>query len=174
MTRMVRDLLELSRVGHGGIAVEPLSLAAVVEAAAAQVEGRYLESGAALAVHTPLLGGLGHEGTLIQAVANLLDNAVKYVAPGITPQVRVWSEARDAAVRLWVRDNGIGIAADDRDRVFEPFQRAVDPKLHPGSGVGLSIVRRAMTAMGGRAGVESEPGSGSSFWPELPRPGNAS
>jgi signal transduction histidine kinase len=71
--------------------------------------------------------------------------------------------------RIWVEDNGIGIAPGAHKRIFEMFQRMHGVDEYPGTGIGLAIVRKAMERMGGRVGVESEPGKGSRFWIELPR-----
>jgi signal transduction histidine kinase len=101
-------------------------------------------------------------------VANLLHNAVKFQRSGVRCEVRVWADRRDGVVRLWVADNGIGIAAEDQERIFRPFERLHGMEQYPGAGIGLAIVRRNIERMGGRVGVESSPGQGSRFWVELP------
>jgi signal transduction histidine kinase len=141
---------------------------------------------------------LGNESLLTQCFGNLLDNAVKFVAPGVHPRVRVWAESvRSAAramrsdeeqtslppaaagtpaaafVRVWVEDNGIGVATEAQERIFAMFQRMHHESEYPGTGVGLAIVRKAVERMNGRVGLESEPGHGSKFWLELPQPAEA-
>lgn len=111
----------------------------------------------------------GHEVPLTQCVSNLLGNAVKFVKPGEEPKVRVWTEHRYQFVRLWIEDEGIGIAPEDRERIFQIFSRVHHEKAYEGTGIGLSIVRKAIERMGGRVGVESELGKGSRFWIELPK-----
>ena len=106
--------------------------------------------------------------TLIQVLANLLTNAAKFVSPGSQPCVRVWAERSSKWVRLWVEDNGIGIAKENQERIFRVFERLHGIEKYPGTGIGLAIVRKGMERMGGRVGVESEPGQGSRFWIELP------
>jgi signal transduction histidine kinase len=77
-------------------------------------------------------------------------------------------QAADGAfVRLWFEDNGIGIPPESRERIFGMFQRLNRQELYEGTGMGLAIVRKAVERMGGRIGVESEPGNGSRFWVEL-------
>jgi signal transduction histidine kinase len=71
------------------------------------------------------------------------------------------------AIRLWVQDNGIGIPLEHRGRLFGIFERLHPGAAYPGSGIGLAIVKKAIERMGGRTGVESEPGKGSRFWVEL-------
>lgn len=104
-----------------------------------------------------------------QIVCNLLSNAVKFVPKDRVPAVQVWSEARDNAVRLWVEDNGIGIAPEHQSQIFNVFQRLHGPAAYAGSGIGLAIVRKGAERMGGRSGVISEAGKGSRFWVELPK-----
>lgn len=87
--------------------------------------------------------------------------------PGTPPRVRVWTEARGQMVRCWVEDNGVGIAPDHRERIFGIFERLHGGDRHPGTGIGLAIVRKGVERMGGRVGVESTPGEGSRFWVEL-------
>jgi PAS domain S-box-containing protein len=109
---------------------------------------------------------LGNEAALMQCFSNLLDNAVKFVAPGIRPSVRVRAERRpEKRVRFWIEDNGIGIAAGYLPKLFGMFQRATTE--YEGTGIGLALVRRNVEHMGGTVGVESELGKGSRFWLEL-------
>ena len=72
-------------------------------------------------------------------------------------------------MRLWVEDNGTGIPAEAKDRMFMMFQRFHRSAEYEGTGIGLAIVRKAVERMGGKVGVESEPGRGSRFWLLLPR-----
>ncbi|HZE97409.1 MAG TPA: PAS domain S-box protein [Planctomycetota bacterium] len=109
---------------------------------------------------------LGNESLLTQCFSNLLGNAVKFVAPGVRPIVRVRSEAKDGSARIWVEDNGIGIPRNSQSRLFGMFQKL--DTTYEGRGVGLAIVRKVVERMGGKVGVESEPGKGSRFWVDLP------
>ena len=128
---------------------------------------------------------LGNESGLTQCFANLLGNAVKFVAPGTTPCVRVWAEpapekatrtslpeARSSQtdlprVRIWIEDNGVGIPTEAQEKIFDMFHRLHREDQYPGTGIGLAIVRKAVQRMGGRVGLESQPGRGSRFWVEL-------
>ncbi len=71
-------------------------------------------------------------------------------------------------LRLFVRDNGIGIDPAYQDRIFRVFERLHDTRKYPGTGIGLVIVRKGVERMGGRTGMQSTPGVGSTFWFELP------
>jgi signal transduction histidine kinase len=120
-------------------------------------------------VDRPLLQVLGHSTTLVQVVANLLMNGLKFVAPGIRSHIQIWTTERDEWVRLWIRDNGIGIAAEDHERIFAVFERLHGVDAYPGTGIGLAIVRKSVERMRGHVGVESALEQGSSFWVELPK-----
>jgi PAS domain S-box-containing protein len=113
--------------------------------------------------HLPIV--LGNESLLTQCFSNLLGNAVKFVAPGVLPKVRVWSEGKDGFARIWVEDKGIGIPKHAQPRLFVMFQK-VDTR-YEGTGIGLAIVRKVVERMGGKVGVESEQDQGSRFWVEL-------
>jgi signal transduction histidine kinase len=114
-------------------------------------------------------------------LANLLTNAVKFVAPDVQPQIRIRATdgpvlrsaapgaASAGSVRVWIEDNGIGIAPEYWEKVFGVFERLHTASTYPGTGIGLAIVRKAITRMGGHVGVESEVGAGSRFWIELQR-----
>lgn len=110
---------------------------------------------------------LANEAALTQCFSNFLENAVKFVPAERRPHVRVRADERDGTVRLWVEDNGIGIPSEMHERVFMMFQRL--SKQYDGTGIGLALVRKVAERMGGRVGVESEPGRGSRFWLELKR-----
>jgi signal transduction histidine kinase len=110
---------------------------------------------------------LGNEALLGQCLANLMGNAVKFVTPGTKPQVRVWAESLPDSVRLWIADSGLGIAPENHHRIFRMFERIHTASEYGGTGIGLTIVRKAMGRMGGRIGFQSELGVGSRFWIEL-------
>jgi two-component system, chemotaxis family, CheB/CheR fusion protein len=115
---------------------------------------------------------LGHEGFLTQCVSNLLNNAVKFVAPGVQPRVRISAEPGEKVVRINFQDNGVGIAAENDSRIFRMFERIHPAADYEGTGIGLTIVRKAVERMGGQVNFESKPGQGSKFWLEL-RKGDA-
>jgi signal transduction histidine kinase len=124
---------------------------------------------AEIRIESPLPPVLGNEAALTQSISNLLGNAVKFVAPDVLPQVRVWAQEKGDCIRFYFQDNGIGIAPDHQERIFNMFERLHSTTDYPGTGIGLAIVRKSVELMGGKAGVESEPGKGSTFWLELNR-----
>jgi signal transduction histidine kinase len=109
---------------------------------------------------------MGNQAWLTQCFSNLLQNAAKFKTPGTVAQVKVRAEVADASIRFWVEDHGIGIPQAAQKRIFDMFQRA--HAGYEGTGIGLAIVRKIVERMGGKVGVDSEPGQGSRFWVELP------
>jgi signal transduction histidine kinase len=170
MDLLTEDLLTYSRLSRAAFEPIPASLEQVVDEALMQLEAEIRAKQADVVVERPLPQVIGQYSTLVQVVANLLANGIKFVASGVQPSVRLWTEERDDWVRLSVRDNGIGIAPEYQERIFRVFERLHGPDTYPGTGIGLSIVRKAIERMGGRVGVESTPDGGSTFWVELRRP----
>jgi signal transduction histidine kinase/DNA-binding response OmpR family regulator len=168
---LTHDLLTYSRVGRAAMALEPVNLAEVIEEVLTQLEAEIRGKAAHVTVDRPLLQVLGHPAALVQVVSNLLTNGLKFVAPGIRPQMRIWTTERGEWVRLWIQDNGIGVAAEDRQRIFGVFERLHGVDAYPGTGIGLAIVRKSMERMGGHVGVESALEQGSTFWVELAKYG---
>jgi signal transduction histidine kinase/DNA-binding response OmpR family regulator len=169
MDALTEDLLAYARLGRVAVELKPVSLEAVVDDVLAQLEAEIQGKKACVTVEKPLPQVMGQYATLVQVVANLLTNGIKFVAPGVRPQVRVRTEERTAWVRLWVQDNGIGIAPQYQERIFGIFERLHDIETYPGTGIGLAIVRKGIERIGGCVGVESAPDQGSAFWVELPK-----
>lgn len=106
--------------------------------------------------------------TMFEVLANLITNAIKYARPGQSPNITLGAERTGKNVNIWVEDDGIGIVAKDRERIFRMFERVYWPGQPAGSGIGLAIVKRGVERMNGTVGVESRRGKGSRFWVELP------
>ncbi len=164
MDALIRDLLVLSRVGRTDITFHFIDLDALVRTLVAESPDLQMPR-AEVTMAKPLGVVLGNDMLLTQALSNLLGNAVKFVE-GRQPRVVVSSEHTDSSVRVWIEDNGIGIAPEFHKKIFGIFERL--DKRFEGTGVGLAIVRRAIERLGGTVGVESQPGQGSRFWFELP------
>ncbi|UQA63105.1 sensor histidine kinase [Polyangium aurulentum] len=167
MQTLMDDLLRYSRLGRAEIAMSPVPLERAVDEALGQLEADITEKNADIAIARPLPDVTGNRAILVQVVANLVANAIKFV-DGKRPEIRLHAEGRDGRVRLWIEDNGIGIAPEHRDRVFRVFERLHGIEAYPGTGVGLAIVKRGLERMNGNVGIESEVGKGSRFWIELP------
>ena len=171
MDALIQDLLDYSRLSRAELGLEPVALGAVVTEGLAHLEAELRATGAQVTAADQLPTVMAHRATLVQIVTNLLTNAMKFVSPGVTPQVRVWAESREDWVRLWVADNGIGISPQDHQRIFDIFERLHGVDTYPGTGMGLAIIRRGVERLGGRVGLESAVGDGSRFWVELRAPG---
>ncbi len=171
---LITDVLEYSRVGGLGVAGGTVDLQQLVDDIRAGLQGRLDATGGAVAVATPLPTLPSEPTALRQVVTNLLENGLKYGGSATEPpRVEVGAQETSGGWRLWVRDNGPGIAAADQERVFRLFRRlpgAVrrDPE---GSGVGLATVKRAVRRLGGEIWIDSDPtrAPGTTFWFTLPR-----
>ena len=167
---LIRDLLAYSRLSFEELEVQALSLTKVVATAREQLDGVLNEADTDIAVEGELPSVLGQMTTLVQVVTNLISNAVKFVSEGERPHIRIRAEERGPWVRLSVQDNGIGIPPGQEERIFRVFERLTEGGTHPGTGIGLAVVRRGMERVGGSAGVEANPsGGGSCFWVDIPR-----
>jgi signal transduction histidine kinase len=120
-------------------------------------------SGARVQAPPALPAVLGHPATLGSALSNLVGNALKFVAPGQAPEVRIASERRSDLVVLCVEDNGIGVPREEQERIFLPFTRLHGQETYPGTGIGLAVVRRSVERMGGSVHLHSIDGAGSRF-----------
>ena len=168
MDELIEDLLAYSRLSRVEMELAPVELEATLREVVDEVCTKDTRCKRSITVAVPLPSVIAHRLTLVQVLTNLLANALKFVASGTRPQVRVFAEMRDLNVRLWVEDNGLGIAPEHLQRIFLPFERLHGPAPYPGTGIGLAIVGKGLERMGGKAGVESELGRGSRFWIELP------
>jgi len=185
---LVNDVLDLAKVDAGRLDLQlrPVDLRAmtadVLTGMDSLVRARNHTVGVAIPAGALLVRA--DETRARQVLFNLLSNAVKFTPPGGTITVRGAPErillpvgdnrlAEREAVRLSVSDTGIGIAAEDIPRLFQEFTQ-LDASLgrrYEGTGLGLALCRRLMDLHGGRIGVESAPGKGSTFWVEFPREG---
>jgi NO-binding membrane sensor protein with MHYT domain/signal transduction histidine kinase len=167
LSRLVAELLEISRIRLGKLELQPeeVNLPAVVSDVIARYRVELAQAGCTVHVNAPeALTGLWDRTRLEQVVTNLVTNAARY---GHGKPIDITVAADEQAVRLVVRDHGIGIAPEDQHRIFERFERAASRNFG-GLGLGLYIARQIVEAHGGRIQVSSELGVGSSFTVELP------
>jgi signal transduction histidine kinase len=167
MDELIRDLLAYSRVSRAELKLVRVPLTPVAHSALAELSGALRARNASVHVDEPLPTVMGHPATLSQVLTNLLGNGLKFVPPERIPELRVRAERHNGLVRVWVEDNGIGIAPEHQARIFRVFERLHSNDDYPGTGIGLAIVRKAVERMGGQVGVESSLGHGSRFWVEL-------
>jgi two-component system OmpR family sensor kinase len=170
MSVLVDDLLLLARLDRQRpLARDQVDLAEI--AAAAVDAARVAAPERTISLDSPGAASvIGDADRLRQAVDNLLGNAIQHTPPGTPIEVRLHTEP--AAVGVEVTDHGPGIAAEERELIFEPFHRA-DPsraRSSGGVGLGLAIVSAITRAHGGRVGVVSNGSGGATFWVQIPRP----
>lgn len=167
LTRMVDLLLDTAQVENERLVLqpEPVDLCQVVHDAVSRLAAMAREAGCELDVQgcAPVVGRWDRL-RLEQVVTNLLTNAIKYGGQRI--EVGTASGNHEASVS--VRDHGAGIPAEDRDRIFEPFERLTRSSAEEGAGLGLYIVREIVRAHGGRISVDSRPAAGTTFTVHLP------
>jgi PAS domain S-box-containing protein len=173
MSRLVDDLLDLSRINRGKIDLRTstVSLGSLVERAVEVVRPLIDERGHRLAVDLPAepVSLSGDPARLVQVLANLLQNAAKYTDHG--GNIALHARADETALSLAVRDDGVGLSAELRERVFQPFVQAPSSldRARGGLGVGLALVRTLVELHGGSVEARSEgPGRGSEFVVRLP------
>jgi PAS domain S-box-containing protein len=160
LDRLIQDVLTYSRATRAEGALAPVDLGQTVrEIVETYPSLREVD----IEISVADVKVMAHEVALTQCISNLLGNGIKFMPPGRKPKLRVWSELTDQYIRLWVQDNGIGIAAADQQRIFDIFARVHSDDLYEGTGIGLSIVKKAIEKMGGQVGLESELGKGSLF-----------
>jgi signal transduction histidine kinase len=168
MDQLIQDLLAYSRMNLDQFELERVDVKAVIEEVTVMIAANIQERNATVTLEGTFGAAKASPALLNQVISNLLVNAIKFTKPGVKPQVTVRGEVTMTSVRIYVKDNGIGIAPEHQQQIFKMFERLHTVSEYPGTGVGLAIVQRAMARMGGSLGLESEPGKGSCFWIDLP------
>jgi signal transduction histidine kinase len=167
MHNITDELLLLSSVrAMTEVEFEPLEMASIVSEAMTRLDYMVEAHGAEVIVPETWPEALGYEAWVEEVWVNYISNALKY--GGRPPRVELGAtDGADGTVCFWVRDNGLGLSSEEQARLFTPFTRLSKVSAQ-GHGLGLSIVRRIMERMGGKAGVESQRGLGSLFTFILP------
>ena len=166
MQALIRDLLAYSRVGTRRGAMAPTDLGATLQTVLADL-GANVEESAAEITHGPLPTVRADASQMAQLFQNLISNALKF--RGKAPlKIHVEAVRRDDGWLFSVRDNGIGIAPEACDRIFQIFERLHSRDQYAGTGIGLAICKRIVDRHGGRIWVESQPDAGATFYFTLP------
>jgi signal transduction histidine kinase len=166
---MVSDLLEFARLSRTEIATETVP---VIDAVREMQTMSHSEPGYARArISVDVADDIlvkAHRQTFVQALTNLVSNAVKFVPPERVPDVRIAAMRVGDRVRINVSDNGVGIPEAALGRIFNVFERLHSEEEFPGTGIGLAIVKKGVERMGGSVGVASRLDAGSTFEVDLP------
>jgi ligand-binding sensor domain-containing protein/signal transduction histidine kinase len=167
MDQLISDMLIYGQLAHSEVPLSAVDLESVVERVFTELEPQIATRKAVVEIRRPLPKVTANFTLLSQVLMNLVSNSIKFVPAAKIPDIRIWAERYYGNVKIFVQDNGIGIKPEYHERIFLLFER-----LHTGyagTGVGLAIVRKGMERMGGKVGVESQPGKGATFWLELPK-----
>jgi len=154
MEQLLRDLLELSRIGRVLNAMENIPFEHLAWDAMNIVHGQIEARGITVHIQPNLAAVYGDRQRLTEVLQNLLDNAAKYMGDQSDPYIEIGQRSAAEMPVFYVRDNGIGIAREHQERVFGLFSK-LDPKSD-GTGIGLALVKRIIEFHGGRIWVESE------------------
>ncbi|GAB5521316.1 MAG: chemotaxis protein CheB [Rhodothermales bacterium] len=166
MRDLLVDLLSFSRIGRYGKKTE-VDMNRLLQSVREDLAAQILRTDAVIDIeHLPKVWG--YELELRTLLQNLISNAVKFTRDGVTPHVKIRAEAIDDAWRFSVADNGIGIATEHQDRIFQIFQRLHTTNEYAGTGIGLANVKKIVELHEGEVWVESTLGQGSTFYFTLP------
>jgi signal transduction histidine kinase len=167
MQTLVTDLLAYARVGRQKREPQEVDANGLMLLVNRDLRGALEQAGAEL-TWGELPRVVADPTQLLQVLQNLVNNAVKFQDMARVPRVQVTAKRMAGGWRFEVKDNGIGIAVENQRRIFQIFQRLHTREEYPGTGIGLALCRRIVENWGGRLGVESVVGEGSSFWFTIP------
>jgi PAS domain S-box-containing protein len=168
MKALIDDLLAYSRVGSHDLELDDVDLAELLGQVLRSLGPAIEEAGATVAIPDVLPAVRGDATQLGQLLQNLIANAVKFRAPGRPPRVTLGARDDGSGLRLWVADDGIGIAEAHQERIFKMFARLHGRDEYEGTGIGLALCRRIAERHGGRIWVEPGAAGGSVFHVWIP------
>jgi light-regulated signal transduction histidine kinase (bacteriophytochrome) len=166
MRAFIDDLLRYSQASHVGSDVRPLDMEVVLSDVVGSLGAAIQESGTKL-THDPL-PVLVVDSRIEHVLQNLLSNAIKYCRKGVTPQIHLSAQLEGDTWMFSVRDNGIGIEPQYTQSIFQVFQRLHGRDI---PGVGLALAQKIIETNAGKMWVESQPGTGSTFYFTIPNAG---
>ncbi len=170
MNSLINDLLDYAAIQSGAVKPSVLNLGLIIAGVTAGLKRKTDDAKAEITVSGSLPQIRGDEKQIARLLNNILDNAVKFRAPGVKPQIEISSRQDADSVYIMVKDNGIGIKEEYQNKIFDMFQRLNSREQYEGNGAGLAICRRIMERHGGKIWAESAgDGMGSTFVMEFKR-----
>lgn len=168
MSELIEDLLSYSRLERRRLAASEVNLTTLIQRLCTEMQSELKKSKALVKLDIPEeMTVFADQDGMMLVLRNLLDNALKFSLNACPPAIEIGAEKHNKHCLLWVRDNGIGFDMKFHDRIFEIFQRLQRAEDYPGTGIGLSIVKKALQRMNGRVWAKSKPGQGATFYLEL-------
>lgn len=168
MGHMIDDLLEYSRMGRGDLPMEVLDVKQMVSDVVTSLRSVIEDRAAKVTIIGEWCEIEGQASILTSVLQNLIANGLKFVAPGIRPEITVAGSVVRSGLEITISDNGIGIPEDCHDKIFQIFHRLNDRSDYPGTGVGLAMVKKGVVFHYGSIKVASSPNAGSTFTIRLP------
>lgn len=163
MRELIQNLLQYSQVGKIEVVKERVNVKELLNEVTQNLKTAIEKSKAQITVETNLDTVEGDRVQLVQLIQNLLSNALKFTNTD-HPKIKIEGFRENGHVKFAVSDNGIGIAQNDLNKVFEIFRRLNTKKEYPGTGIGLAICKKIVDRHGGRIWPESKPGVGTTFY----------
>lgn len=167
MQKLIDDLLEYSRVGRRQKPIETIDFSEIFLEAVDNLQMLIRENETTVTC-SELPTVCGKKLRLVQLLQNLINNAIKYRQPEVSPVVEITAEQQENEWLFAVRDNGIGIDPKNSERIFQIFQRLHTSREYSGTGIGLALCKKIVESHGGLIWVESQPDEGSTFYFTLP------
>jgi PAS domain S-box-containing protein len=163
MRELIQNLLQYSQLGKTEVVKEKVNIKELLSEATQNLKTAIEKSNAQISIKSNVDSVEGDHVQLVQLIQNLLSNALKFTNSG-EPRIKVEAFHENGHVKFAVSDNGIGIAENDLNKVFEIFRRLNTRKEYPGTGIGLAICKKIVDRHGGRIWPESKPGEGTTFY----------
>lgn len=163
MNLLIDDLLNLSRVGTQELSLQSVDMSDLAREIVNEQLAENLGKSTTITI-APAMTCIADKALLKIALTNLFSNALKYTSTVIQPTIRFSSMDKDNERVYFIKDNGIGFDMQYASKLFTPFQKLHADKRYPGTGIGLSIVRRVITKHGGKIWAEAAPDKGATFY----------
>ncbi|MDO9510511.1 MAG: LytS/YhcK type 5TM receptor domain-containing protein [Bacteroidales bacterium] len=163
MDKLIMDLLQYSRLSRVEIALDVIEIVPIIDKVIKLLRDEIKKKDAKIIIKTKLPAVKGNQTMLEQPILNLIENALKFTEPGKKPVVEIWHEETDNQLSIFIKDNGIGIPQEYHEKIFKVLERLHGVEAYPGTGIGLSIVKKCIERIGGTVELHSEENKGSTF-----------